>query len=76
MWTCIITRLLFLPRLFMTPPQEIASKLPNIESTLTRAVPLDTLYSLLADADFEKHQEEMDRMLEPFTREEERRSAQ
>jgi transaldolase len=51
-----------------------ASKLPNIESAFTRAVPLDTLYSLLADADFEKHQEEMDRMLEPFTRGGEKRA--
>jgi transaldolase len=36
-------------------------KIPDLESSLTARLPLDTLYSLLADADFEKHQEEMDR---------------
>jgi len=39
------------------------SKLPDFGSELTRRLPLDTLYTLLADADFEKYQEEMDAML-------------
>lgn len=36
------------------------SKLPDIAGDLVRKLPLDTLYSLLADADFDKHQNEMD----------------
>lgn len=39
-------------------------KLPDLDAPLTGRLPLDTLYSLLADADFEKHQEEMDRKIE------------
>lgn len=35
-------------------------KIPDLNGALTRRLPLDTLYSLLADADFEKHQGEMD----------------
>lgn len=35
-------------------------KLPDLNGALIRDLPLDTLYSLLADADFEKQQEEMD----------------
>lgn len=40
------------------------SKLPDLESPLSRHVALDTLYSLLADADFEKYQAEIDAKLE------------
>lgn len=36
-------------------------KLPDLESPLTSRLALDTLYTLLADADFDKHQEEIDR---------------
>lgn len=36
------------------------SKLPDLDAPLTREQPLDTLYSLLAFADFAKFQEEMD----------------
>jgi transaldolase len=36
------------------------SKLPDLAGELTRRLPLDTHYSLLADADFEKIQEAMD----------------
>jgi transaldolase len=39
------------------------NKLPDFGSELARRLPLDTLYTLLADADFEKYQEEMDVML-------------
>lgn len=35
-------------------------KLPDLDGTLVRTVPLDTHYSLLANADFEKHQAEID----------------
>ncbi|MBX3300596.1 MAG: hypothetical protein KF693_00115 [Nitrospira sp.] len=35
-------------------------KIPDPNGSLTQQLPLDTLYSLLADADFEKHQDEMD----------------
>jgi transaldolase len=35
-------------------------KVPDLNGSLTQRLPLDTLYSMLADADFEKHQEEMD----------------
>jgi transaldolase len=40
------------------------NKLPDFASPLTARLPLDTLYTLLADADFEKFQEEMDRMID------------
>ncbi len=40
------------------------NKLPDLDSPLTHRLPIDTLFSLLADADFEKFQEEMDRMIE------------
>lgn len=36
-------------------------KLPNLDAALTQRLSLDTLYSLLADADFEKCQDDMDR---------------
>ncbi|HXV80158.1 MAG TPA: transaldolase family protein [Candidatus Binatia bacterium] len=36
-------------------------KVPNLNAPLTQRVSLDTLYSLLADADFEKYQDNMDR---------------
>jgi transaldolase len=36
------------------------SKTPNLETPLARRLPLDTLYSLSADADFAKSQEDMD----------------
>jgi transaldolase len=39
------------------------NKLPDFDSELTKRLPLDTLYTLLADADFEKYQEEMDGMI-------------
>ncbi len=39
------------------------SKLPDLGSELTRQLPLDTLYTLLADADFAKFQDEMDAMI-------------
>jgi len=38
-------------------------KLPDLRAELTRRLPLDTLYTLLADADFAKFQEEMDAMI-------------
>lgn len=45
--------------------QEIRrGKVPDLDSPLTKRLPLDTLYSLMADADFEKYQEEMDREIE------------
>jgi transaldolase len=40
------------------------SKLPDLQSDLPKQIPLDTLYSLLADADFEKYQEEIDKKIE------------
>jgi len=40
------------------------SKLPDLKAPLTHRLPLDTLYSLLADADFEKAQEDMNRRIE------------
>jgi transaldolase len=40
------------------------SKLPDLDSPLTTSLPLDTLYSLLADGDFENHQEAIDREIE------------
>lgn len=39
------------------------NKLPVAGAPLTKQLPLDTLYTLLADADFDKYQEEMDAML-------------
>lgn len=36
-------------------------KVPDLEAPITTKLSLDTLYSLLADADFEKYQEDMDR---------------
>ncbi len=39
------------------------NKLPDLSSPLTQRLALDTLYSLLADADFEKYQEQMDAQL-------------
>ena len=39
------------------------AKIPNLDAPLTQKIPLDTLYSLLADADFEKHQQEMDNQI-------------
>ena len=39
-------------------------KIPDLESPLTARIALDTLYSLLADADFSKYQDEMDRKLD------------
>jgi transaldolase len=36
-------------------------KVPDLEDPITMRPSLDTLYSLLADADFEKYQEDMDR---------------
>jgi len=38
-------------------------KTPDLDAAITGQIPLDTLYTLMADADFEKHQEEMDRMI-------------
>ncbi|GJL58657.1 MAG: hypothetical protein NPIRA03_15140 [Nitrospirales bacterium] len=38
-------------------------KIPNLEAPITTKPSLDKLYSLLADADFEKNQEDMDREL-------------
>ncbi len=39
------------------------NKLPDLSSSLTKRLPIDTLYTLLADADFEKYQDEMDAMI-------------
>ena len=39
-------------------------KVPNLDAPLTQRLSLDTLYSLMADADFEKYQEEMDGKIE------------
>lgn len=55
--------------LFYTPsPEEWGemrrSKLPDLQSALTRKIALDTLYSLLADADFENEQAAIDRQIE------------
>lgn len=36
-------------------------KVPDLEAPITTKLSLDTLYSLLADADVEKNQEDMDR---------------
>ena len=40
------------------------NKLPDFNSALTKRLPIDTLYTLLADADFDKFQEEMDGFIE------------
>jgi len=40
------------------------NKLPDFGAALTKRLPLDTLYSLLADADFDKVQEDMDRQIQ------------
>ena len=40
------------------------NKLPDLGAALTQRLPIDTLYTLLADADFHKFQEEMDTMIE------------
>jgi len=40
------------------------NKLPDFDAPLSRRLPLDTLYTLLADADFEKFQAEMDGMID------------
>jgi transaldolase len=40
------------------------NKLPDAASPLTARLPLDTLYTLLADADFDKFQEEMDALID------------
>ncbi|WNM63285.1 transaldolase family protein [Candidatus Nitrospira neomarina] len=42
------------------------SKIPDPAAPLTRQLPLDTLYTLMADADFEKHQAEMDQAIEEY----------
>lgn len=42
------------------------SKLPVFGAPSTERLALDTLYTLLADADFEKYQEEMDALLRPY----------
>ena len=39
-------------------------KTPDPDASITSEISLDTLYTLMADADFEKHQAEMDRMIE------------
>jgi transaldolase len=44
------------------------NKLPNLHAPLTQRLPLDTLYTLLADADFDKFQEEMDGLIEQRSR--------
>lgn len=40
-----------------------ASKIPDFQADVTGRVALDTLYSLMADADFAKYQDEMDERL-------------
>jgi len=40
------------------------NKLPQIGSALSTRLPLDTLYTLLADADFEKFQDDMDALID------------
>ena len=39
------------------------NKLPDLHGQLVKSIPLDTLYSLLADANFEKHQNQMDNVI-------------
>ncbi|MCA9473204.1 MAG: hypothetical protein KC594_14180, partial [Nitrospira sp.] len=41
-------------------------KIPDLEDSFTMKLSLDTLYSLLADADFEKYQEDMDREMRRY----------
>jgi len=41
-------------------------KVPNLLVSITEKFAFDTLYSLLADADFEHHQKEMDREIEEY----------
>jgi len=41
-------------------------KIPDLEAPITTKPSLDTLYSLLVDADFEKYQEEMDREMKRY----------
>jgi transaldolase len=40
------------------------SKIPDPDAPITKQLPLDTLYTLMADADFEKHQADMDQAIE------------
>jgi transaldolase len=40
------------------------SKLPDLNASLTGRLPLDTLFTLLADADFDKSQEDMNRQIQ------------
>jgi len=40
------------------------NKLPDFAAPLTARLPLDTLYTLLADGDFDKFQEEMDGIID------------
>ncbi len=40
-----------------------AGNLPQLDSPLTARLPIDTLFTLLADADFEKSQEDIDRLI-------------
>ena len=56
---------------FYTPSQNEwitirQGKLPNLTASITKKLALDTLYSLLADADFEKHQEDMDQEMQRY----------
>jgi hypothetical protein len=49
---------------YFPPKKEIRrDKIPDLAAPLTQQLSLDTLYSLLADADFEKYQENMDRKI-------------
>jgi hypothetical protein len=41
-------------------------KVPNLEDPITMKSSLDTLYSLLADADFEKYQKDMDQEMNRY----------
>lgn len=41
-------------------------KVPNLIAPITQQFAIDTLYSLLADADFEQHQREMDQEIEEY----------
>ena len=41
-------------------------KVPDLEAPITTKPALDTLYSLLADADFEKYQEDMDQDMKKY----------
>jgi len=42
------------------------AKIPNLHAPLTTQFAFDTLYSLLADADFEQHQKDMDQEIEEY----------